>query len=304
MRSSLLTALFLTLGIATPRSARAFDDPAQFFPQPMTPHTATLQASAEGLYFTGAPRFSGLTCAKCHIDAPGKVDLKLGADPDDLFTVGYQPGKTYELEVELLHETEGLEYPGPTCTEPPGRGQKFSYVQCNNNAFALEADTDSGPMTGANVFCAAQPQNGACPAPDPANDQAEIAPGNDAVFANRPHSTQSGQAQVVTRNDPTSWHFYWTAPQAGSGPVTFYIAAVDGNGGTGAADNDQDPYGDDTVDAQIFIREAGSPPPIDATAGCGLAPGAPRTSGAGGVLLLFALLGLYALVERLRRTTP
>lgn len=294
MRFSLLLALLLAL----PRIAYGFDDPAQFFDQPMTPHVATLQASAEGLYFTGAPRFAGLTCVKCHTDGPQRVDIKIGADQPELFSTGYQAGQTYELEIELRHESEGLDYATTTCTEPPSKTQKFSYVQCNNNAFALEADTDSGPMSGKSVFCAADPQGGACPAPDPANDEILVAPDGDAVFANRAHSTASGQSQVVVRNDPTRWHLWWTAPQAGSGPVTLYVAAVDGNGGSGQADNDQDPYGDDTVDAQIFIPEAGNPAPPGVSAGCALSGRAAAPSGA---LVLFGLaLALFALRRRAR----
>jgi hypothetical protein len=152
-------------------------------------------------------------------------------------------------------------------------------------------------MSGKNVFCAAAPQGGACPAPDPATDETLVAPDGDAVFANRAHSTTAGQSQVVVRNDPTRWHLWWTAPQAGSGPVTLYIAAVDGNGGSGAADNDQDPYGDDTVDAQIFIPEAGTAAPPGVSAGCALSGRAAASSGA---LVLFGLaLALFAL----RRST-
>ena len=104
------------------------------------------------------------------------------------------------------------------------------------------------------------------------------------------------QSQVVVRNDPTRWHLWWTAPQAGSGPVTLYVAAVDGNGGSGSADNDQDPYGDDTVDAQFFIPEAGNPAPPGVSAGCALSGRAAAPSGA---LVLFGLaLALFALRRR------
>lgn len=47
-----------------------------------------------------------------------------------------------------------------------------------------------------------------------------------------------------------SWTFTWTAPPAGTGTVTMYVAAVDGDG------ND-DPFGDDTYTATLRLDEAG-----------------------------------------------
>jgi MYXO-CTERM domain-containing protein len=277
-------------------SAAAFDDASQFFAQPSTPHAATYGASAEGLYFTGAPRFLSMTCAECHTDGPQQVRLKLGADDPSLFTDGYQPGNTYELEVELLDEVEGLDYTGTTCTEPPGRNDKYTYVQCNNNSFALEVDAPSGPLGGPGVFCPQAPLAGMCPRANPFSDEVVVAPDGDAVFGNRTHDPV--MTKVVARNDPTTWHLWWTAPQSGTGPVTIYVAVVDGNGGSGTAESDQDPYGDDTVQASVFVRESGGQLPSGATAGCGVAP----SSGAGSAWPLAALL-LFVLL-RLRSKSP
>ncbi len=99
-------------------------------------------------------------------------------------------------------------------------------MQCNNNAFALEIDAADGPLTGASIYCAAAPQKGVCPPVDPNVDEALVGPNGDAVFANRPHSTDLAQPKLVTRNDPTSWRFWWTAPSSGTGAVTIYVAAV------------------------------------------------------------------------------
>ena len=90
---------------------------------------------------------------------------------------------------------------------------------------------------------------GVCPAPDDSSDETLVSPDGDAVFGNRQHDPAN--TKIVTRNEPTSWHLWWTAPPAGSGAVTIYVAAVDGNGGNGSADNDQDPSGDDTVQASF-----------------------------------------------------
>src|SRR5581483_673548 len=55
----------------------------------------------------------------------------------------------------------------------------------------------------------------------------------------------------------TSWTFTWTAPPSGSGPVTFYVALVDGNGaGSAPGVTLTDPFGDDVVAGAITIDEA------------------------------------------------
>ena len=241
-----------------PSLAQAFADPGQFIdPGANAPHAATLGASSEGIYFTGASRFAFQSCQDCHTNGPGVVRLTLDADTISLFDDGYEAGKTYELTVAITNESEGLSYNTPTCTDVVEPGDTFSYVQCNNNAFAFEADTNDVPLSGANIFCAAPPVNGVCPPADPFGDEAFVTPAGDAVFANRIFSNDPATPKLITRNDPTHWHFWWTAPVAGSGPVTFYVAAVDGNGASGTSDRDQDPYGDDTVQATFAIAEKG-----------------------------------------------
>jgi uncharacterized protein (TIGR03382 family) len=280
LRSSLIVAaLVLCAG-----PALAFEDASQFFVPMGVTHTATLGASAEGIYFTGAPRWAGLDCSSCHTDGPQKVGLRLAADDPTLFTSGYVPGQTYELEVAISHETEGLSYSTPTCTDPPQQGDTYTYEQCNANSFALEVDSIDVPLAGPNVFCAAPPSGG-CPKPDASTDEVVIAPGNDAVFANHAHSTTT--VYEVVHNDETSWHVWWTAPPAGAGPLTFYIAAVDGNGGAGNANDDQDPYGDDTVREVVDVKERGSSGSLDARAGCAAVPS--PLGAADALLVMFAL---------------
>jgi hypothetical protein len=269
------------------RKAHAFDDSTQFFNQALAPHAATYGASSEGIYFTGAPRFLSMVCDKCHTDGPGVVRLKLGADDPSLFDGGYRPGQTYELEVALQGETEGLDHSGATCTEPPLASEKYTYVPCNNNNFALEIDTGSGPLAGPMTYCTQAPAGGACP-PAGIDDETVLSPDNDAVFGNRTH--QAANPRVVAPNDPTTWHLWWSAPAAGSGPVTIYVAAVDGNGGDGTAASDQDTIGDDTVQASFFIQEAGASVPVGATAGCSAASGHASIESLRLALLLSAIL--------------
>ncbi|MEO6954580.1 MAG: hypothetical protein ABI321_22470 [Polyangia bacterium] len=281
------------LAYATP--ALAFLEPSQFFAPKMVPHTATLGANAEGIYFTGAPRFSGIDCSSCHTDGPRKVTLDLGVDDVTLFSTGYVPGQTYELSVTLGNETEGLEYSTPTCTDVPPSDSGVTYQQCNNNNFALEIDTATGPVTGTS-FCAAPPSQGSCPAKSSSGDEVVVAPDGDAVFANDAHSMSMPYQRLA--NDATSWHLWWSAPAAGSGPVTIYVAAVDGNGGSGTVTSDQDPYGDDTVRGVFHVREAGGTATLDASAGCSAVPGA---SGAGQALVVLMALAWLRSTGR-RRT--
>jgi hypothetical protein len=278
--------LLVLLPLLFPAAAYGFADATQFFADPQNPHGATFGAVAEGLYFTGAPRFASQTCADCHVYAPGRVGLRFGADPAALFTDGYTPGTTYALEVELVDEDAGTEYGGATCTSPPGPRDTFTFVPCNHNGFALEIDgADGTPLTGG--FCARPPVNGVCPMPDPNGDEALVAPDGDAVFAAQP--VDPTNPRLLLRNGARSWHFWWTAPANANGPLTFYAAAVDGNGGDGTVANDQDPWNDDTVQASVFVDQAGAPTVRQARAGCAVAGRGAPTSAWALALVLGAL---------------
>ena len=288
MRSSIVLVLLVVSS-----NAFAFIEASQFFAPAGGGHSATLGANAEGIYFTGSPRYSGLDCSTCHTDGPQRLTLKLGADDVDLFTSGYQPGKTYEFDVSLRNESAGLAYSTPGCTDPPGKGDTYSYQQCNNNNFALEIDDGNGPLGGMGVFCGAPPGT-ACPKADLNADEVAIAPGGDAVFANHAHSVSMPYQHA--RNDEVTWHFWWTAPAPGRGPLTVHVAAVDGNGGSGTASNDQDPYGDDTVHAAITIDQRDAQGGLEGSAGCAIAG---DSHGAAPVLL--SVLGAFVALLRRRK---
>jgi hypothetical protein len=278
--------------------AHAFADASQFFASARLPHAATFGASGEGLYFTGAPRFASRTCADCHVNGPLTLGLKLGADDPSLFDTGYLPGKVYHLQVELQNESEGLMYGGATCTDPPGPMDTYSYVQCNHNGFGLEIDGANGPLGGKGVFCArAFASDGSCAMPAAA-DETLVAPDGDAVFHNLPRSTDPNTPYLVLRNDPRIWDLWWTARKAGSGPVTIYVAAVDGNGGSGTPANDQDTAGDDTVQTTFFVEEAGASVLPGASAGCTMTT---RPLTAATTSLLCLLCGVLIVVWRRRR---
>jgi hypothetical protein len=289
LRSSIFVALVAL--VVLPARAHAFADAAQFFKS--VPNAATFGATSEGLYFTGAPRFASLDCSTCHGGGPQKVGLRLNADDATLFTTGYQPGKMYELQVLLTNESEGLQYKTSACTDPPAPGDTFTYVQCNNNGFGLEIDASDGPL--ANGYCPQPFKNGVCPPPDFTVDQTLIAaPDGSAVFESKVYSSDPNLPKTVTRNGAADWKFYWIAPKAGTGALTVYVAAVDGNGGAGNAMNDQDPYNDDTVGANFFLQEAGTTVHNAASASCSISPARALVPSSRGVWLLFALLFVSA----------
>ena len=289
-----LAVATVAFAVAAPSPAHAFADSSQFFTNKAIPHAATLGASGEGVYFTGAPRFSSLTCSSCHVGAPGIVGLRLGADHPELFTDGYTPGMTYQLEVELTGETKGVQFNTPTCTDPLAPGDTFTYVQCNNNGYALEIDSADGPLAG--TLCPQRPNGGTCPMADFTVDESLLPTEGptDAIFSDRVYSADPSMPKLVTRNGPTRWHFFWTAPQAGTGPLTVYVAAVDGNGGAGTSANDQDPYGDDTVQANFFLQEAGSPVRTMASAGCTMVATSDGDGAATGAAILLVMITVCA----------
>jgi hypothetical protein len=279
LRSSLILALLCVGG-----AAHAFDDASGFFANPVAP--PSVSASTGGVYFTGSPRWSSLDCSTCHTDGPGIVTVHVGSSDATLFTLGYAPGTTYELQIELRNETEGLMYGSPTCTEPTA----MNYVQCNNNSFGLEIDDDAHDPVG--KLCSEQPGSSGCPMPNILGDDTVVSPDGQAVFGNRKHS----DAKTVSVNDPVRWSFWWTAPPQGTGPVTIYLGAVDGNGGAGTRDNDQDPYNDDTVSATIALQELNAAVPTGVKAGCSLARPDARA-----LVPLCLLLGVALLLRRRRR---
>ncbi|MBI2896515.1 MAG: hypothetical protein HYY06_23355 [Deltaproteobacteria bacterium] len=101
--------------------------------------------------------------------------------------------------------------------------------------------------------------------------------GTGAVFGN-------GSSQAA-------WTFDWIAPPAGSGSVTLYLAAVDGDGAAGSG---SDLYRDDVAVASLALSEAGSSGPNVRPTATFEASGC-RTAGGSGasfapVWLLVALL--------------
>jgi len=232
-----------------------------------------------GVVFDGAPRFAGHTCAVCHVDAPGRVGLRLEADDPAIFTDGYQPGKTYKLRVILQGQWAGVEYLAnkDNCGDP----YVTPYLPCDNNGFAMEIDDVIGRPLGTFITQI----NGSCRNRmngDPAPDAYVLKDGSAVAMS----GAYAGQV---------TWDLCWKAPQAGYGALTVYLAGVDGNGGDGTANFPKDPYGDDVASGSVPLLEAGAPPPPSQTGGC-------SAGGAGGGGSLVLILGvLFGLGRRRRR---
>ena len=241
MRALLLAPLALALAAST---ASAFPTGSQFDLDPMK------FDGAGGIAFDGSPRWTGHTCAVCHTNTPGKIGLQLQADHPELFTDGWTPGMQYHLRVVLVNDWAGVQYKanGDNCG-----GALDPYMPCDQNGFSLEIDDSDGKAQGkwvpvANNACA---NSGTIP---PDVDIRVLTDGS-AVTHNGAHHAQ------------TQWDVCWTAPAAGTGVLTAYLAVVDGNGGSGM-NFPADTVGDDVAAGALPMNELGGTPPPPQNGGC------------------------------------
>jgi uncharacterized protein (TIGR03382 family) len=220
-----------------------------------------------GIPFDGAPRWANHTCEVCHTGAPHDISIALEADHPELFTDGWVAGKQYHLRVVLLNEWAGLSYTanGDGC----GQIDATPFKPCNDNGFALELDDTTDHTTGA----FAQLINNACSTATPSDPAVTI--------------SKSGAAVHQQYNGRTSWDVCWTAPAAGTGTVTAYLAVVDGNGGDGTSKFPNDTINDDVAAGAVPIAESGSTPPQQ-VGGC--SAGGDGVGAGVGVLLALGLV--------------
>jgi hypothetical protein len=269
-----VVALVVLLLVATSaRRAWAWPTGDQFDGDPVS------DGGGGGLAFSGSPRSAGHDCAVCHTDPPRRVRMAIDADPVAIFAEGYQPGTTYKLRVRLVGEHAAVEAlsAGDACQPPVDH-------RCDDNGYALEiADAVGAPRgtfapLGADGSC-----GGAAPAVDAASEV--LAAGDAVVHSGYHHGLDA-------------WAFCWKAPAAGTGPLTIFAAAVDGNGGDGTAENPSDTVGDDVVSGRVPLLEQGGEPPATESGGCAIAPGASArvTSAPTPGLALVALASLVVLL--------
>ncbi len=231
---------------------------------------------AGGIAFDGAPRWAGHTCAVCHTKAPGRVDLKIEADHPELFTDGWKPNQQYHLRVVLEHTwaNESNRAARDNCgfTTMP-------YRPCDQNGFALELNDAAGRPIGV----LAPFVGTACVAPTAMANDADV-----RILADHSAATHSG-----IHAGQTAWDLCWTAPGAGGGVITAYVAGVDGNGGDGTLAFPTDIGGDDVASGSVPIPELGGDP-VAQSGGCS------ATSGGAGLVVILVAFALIVVTRRRR----
>lgn len=241
--------------------AFAWDGPALWYQD-----SAGKSPGGGGIIGTGGATDHNITCANCHVEAKSQIDLKLDFTPP-LDLVGgqtvYSPGQTYQVAVSLVGEHLGT----GAC------GQYLTHV----NNFAATVEDQSGKVAGTLMSDAGQ-SSAACPQgmPDPKLGT--------TILYNDCHAVISSGAENLS-----NWSFSWKAPASGSGPITVFYGAVDG-------DCDMMSMGDDVKMGTIKLGEA--------TALLGPGQGAPAGEGARRLSWLALVpFGLGVVLRRRRRSS-
>ncbi|MEP7122563.1 MAG: hypothetical protein ABJE95_16695 [Byssovorax sp.] len=194
---------------------------------------------ASDIYGTGGVSDWGLTCANCHIKAPGLINatvLPPGGWPKKNGLNSYVPDTSYLVTVSLVGEHLAANAPAPAYN--------------NLNSFALTAEDQNGKPQG--VFTTdgtnplfARSSNGpeclAKTAALPAGFWETQAP---TTYTNNNTGTTFlvGDCHAIvnlTIPNRTNWTFTWKAPKVGTGPLTLYYGVVDGSShGSNSQDDD------------------------------------------------------------------
>lgn len=156
-----------------------------------------------GILGTGGQGDYTITCANCHIkggDGYGSIGLTVTPPPPSM----YKPATKYDFTVKMTGEHRGLSGCSP-------------YVIGNVNQFALTFEDASGKQVGS--FTTDYASSSSCPTKPP-----------DAKFTGSTYMYQNCRAVISTPvAGRSSWTFSWTAPAAGTGAITAYWGAVDGD---------------------------------------------------------------------------
>jgi hypothetical protein len=269
---ALLVPALLVLAAGT---AHAWPTGEQFDGDPVS------EGGGGGHAFTGATRQARHDCAVCHTDPARTLRFTVEASPVSLFD-GYQPGATYEMRVKLRGEHAAVDSLalGDACVPTVAK-------RCDDNGFALEIDDVAGAPRGSFAPLGADGRcGGAAPAVDA--ETYVLAAGDAVVHSGYHHGLDA-------------WGFCWTAPPAGSGPLTLFAAVVDGNGGSGTADNPSDTTGDDVASGSVPLAERGGVVPEAQSGGCRIvAGGRSRRAGSTGAAIVVAACGIFAARRRRR----
>lgn len=242
-----IIAIFATvIALGTPAVALAFphlyfwSDPANGVVPSSSPGAGyTYSTGVAPIYGTGSTRDRGVTCAHCHIKAPGAIDASIAPSPawqNVGGSLAYKPGQTYSITVSLLNESKGV-------TTPTN----------NLNGFALTIEKASGQGAGVFQNDAATPvTTNNCTSTRVVNTtETSLIAAGVTTYLISPTTAGGGCYTVIfmPKTNSTVWNFKWTAPAIGSGPLTIYYGVVDGD------TNGKDSKNDDVKIGTIKLAE-------------------------------------------------
>ncbi len=224
-----------TFGLVLAASMGA--DSVRAFPQSGEWHWAAdaQRPGAGDIYSNGSAQDWGITCAHCHINdkqQQGKIDFAIVPTPAWDKVGGadaYKPGTTYAMTA--IMSKAGTMTPSDNLGAPGNNN--------NINGFTLTAEDVNGNPQG--VF-----RSDAVPGNCPAN-----APAPDALVMGFTTYTYGNCHTIVSLDEPAvilQWKFTWQAPPAGTGDVTLYYGAVDGDGSKTL-------FGDDVKIGTVKLKE-------------------------------------------------
>lgn len=165
------------------------------------------RAGAGGIYGMGSARDFGITCAHCHIKAEGLISATITPTPAWGTVNGsssYKPGQKYSITVAMTGEHKGL-----------------NQMNNNLNGMAITVEDQAGKVKG--LFesdTSPVVKSDACPSSYPAQNPAA---GTTYLYGD------CHGVFYIPRPNTTTWTYSWTAPAAGSGPLTIYYGVVDGD---------------------------------------------------------------------------
>lgn len=218
MRSLLIGGLVVA-GLSVAGGLLAFNNVVMFAEDP----SQGVHCGGGGIFGTGSTADWGITCAHCHINdknQQGSITATFTYTPA-LSGGKYAPGTTYNVNVKMVGEHLGL-----------------SNMASNTNGFGAIYEDAAGKKAGTVLG----DQQTSCPS------MAPTVP--DALLMGQTYAYGDCHAVVsLGRNGAApDWNFKWTAPAAGTGPVTLYYGVVDG-------DTDKRSLGDDVKIGKAQLPE-------------------------------------------------
>jgi hypothetical protein len=211
------TLFYVLLSIASlfiTRTASAWDAPELWYDPAQGAKASPYDVSpgGGGIIGTGGQTDYGITCASCHTSGAQNYG-SISVDFTPAFNGQYVPGQTYAITATLKGEHLGVTGCDPNMD--------------NRNQIAVTFEDDAtGKVAG--VLAGDYGSSASCPTtPPPQGFTGSTFVWKDchAIIAN-------------TMNNKTSWTFKWTAPAQGSGGVTMYYGAVDGDCGMSSLGDD------------------------------------------------------------------